>query len=127
MSAKSDEVYIVRTPVRENFTVLPNALLRDKRLSWASVGLLCFLLHLPSNFKLKLYNLAKVKPGLNGRDATRSALKALEIAGYVRIARTRTERGTYARTTWYVSSTPSIPAPETDFPYVDEPDAVEPT
>lgn len=75
------EVYIVRSKPKFNFTVVPNDLTEDTRLSWKALGLLIYLLHLPPDFKLHLYNLSKLRPGLNGRNSTRSGLKELEDCG----------------------------------------------
>lgn len=102
------EVYIVRRKAKVNFTIISNELCVDARLSWKALGLLIYLLHLPPDFKLHLYNLAKLRPGLNGRDSTRSGLKELEGLGYVTISRERNEQGRYARTVWYVTDEPEF-------------------
>lgn len=102
------EVYIVRRKAKANFTIISNELCVDTRLSWKALGLLIYLLHLPPDFKLHLYNLAKLRPGLNGRNSTRSGLRELEGLGYVTISRERNEQGRYARTVWYVTDEPEF-------------------
>ena len=102
------ESLIIRHKTLRNFTVIRNELCEDKRLSWKALGLLTYLLHLPHDFKLKLYNLAHERKGLNGRDSTRSGLKELEATGYVKIVRERSNLGRYAQTVWYVSDIPDI-------------------
>lgn len=106
--SQEKEVYIVRRKARINFTIISNELCEDTRLSWKALGLLIYLLHLPPDFKLHLYNLSKLRPGLNGRNSTRSGLKELEDCGYVTIARERDGLGRYARTVWYVTDTPEF-------------------
>lgn len=108
--------FIVRHKVRSNFTTVPNELVQDSRLSWKALGLLIYLVHLPENFQLHLYNLARARPGLNGRDSTRSALRELEQCGYVTIERERSNSGRWGGTCWYVSSIPDIPAPQRNQP-----------
>lgn len=127
MTTKSQEVYIVRNRVTANFTTLPNSIFQDKKLGWNAIGLLGFLLHFPPDFKLKLYNLAKEKTGINGRDSTRSALKMLEAAGYLRIVKERDPQGRYAKTTWHVSDIPAEKSPGSGFPTVDNPTSGNPT
>lgn len=102
---------IVKHKVRTNFTVLPNGLVQDWRLSWKALGLLVFLLHLPEDFTLRLKHLSRQRPGQNGRDSTRSALKELEQCGYVSIERERATSGRWGGTFWYVSNIPDIPVP----------------
>ncbi|RCN05551.1 hypothetical protein PA40_04073 [Pseudomonas aeruginosa] len=96
---------IVRRRVETNFTTLPNELIRDDRLSWKALGLLVYLLSLPpSGFKLHLVTLGKQRP--SKRDATRTGLRELEVAGYLAIERAHDSRGRFSITTWLVSSTP---------------------
>ncbi len=98
------EQVIIRRKVTTNFTVLDNALILDKRLSWKALGLLTFLLSLPPDFKLRLNHLSKQRS--TGRDATRSGLKELEDTGYLLISIERHLDGKFACTTWTVSDRP---------------------
>jgi hypothetical protein len=116
----SDTV-IVRRRVESNFTTLSNELIRDDRLSWKALGLLVYLLSLPGNFKLRLAYLAKQRP--SGRDATRSGLRELEVAGYLAIERSHDSKGRFSTTTWFVSSTPFY---SSESPCSENPKAVEP-
>jgi hypothetical protein len=106
----ADQV-IIRRKVTSNFTVLDNALITDKRLSWKALGLLTFLLSLPPDFKLRLNHLSKQRS--TGRDATRSGLKELEETGYLVIAVERHVNGKFACTTWTVSDR-ATDAPNSD-------------
>lgn len=127
----SDTV-IVRRRVESNFTTLPNELIRDNRLTWKAMGLLVYLLSLPATFRLNLVYLAKQRP--SGRDATRSALRELEVAGYVSIERNHDSRGRFSTTTWMVSQTPDYMGespcsenPQTVKPKLGSPEAGKPT
>lgn len=99
------EVRINRNAVSDNFTVLRNAVMRDESLSWKATGLLCYLLSLPSNWKLRLSHLATEKK--DGRDSTRAGLAELEKAGYLHIEIIRNS-GKYAETVWHVTDTPAL-------------------
>jgi hypothetical protein len=121
MKEGTGSVYVKRTKVSDRFTILSNSLFEDNRLSWAALGLLGYLLHHKEDFEFKLYNLGKLRKGLSGRDATRTALAELEKVGYVRIERTRNEKGHYGKTYWYVSDAPAFDLPETENPNVDNP------
>lgn len=98
------DTVIIRRTVRRDFTTLPNELIRDNRLSWAALGLLVYVLSLPNDFRLRLSHLAKQKT--SGRDATRSAAKVLEGAGYLKIRQQRGYHGRFTQTTWEVTDTP---------------------
>lgn len=99
------ETVILRRKVTSNFTVLDNAIIQDKRLSWKALGLLVRLLSYPPNFKLRLVTLSRERA--SGRDATRSGLKELEMVGYLAIVRERAASGKYATTTWIINDQPS--------------------
>lgn len=109
-----DDTVIIRRRVRSNFTTLPNELIRDPRISWKALGILVFVLSLPDNFRLRLSHLSKQKT--SGRDATRTGIKELQVAGYLRIQRERGERGKFSHTTWLVSDRPDFSSPRSDFP-----------
>jgi hypothetical protein len=115
------DTVILRRRVESNFTTFPNELIRDDRLSWKAVGLLVYLLAHPPNFRLNLVYLAKQRP--SGRDATRSALRELEAAGYVSIERSHDDMGRFSTTTWMVSQTPDFGP---DSPCSENPHAVKP-
>lgn len=120
-----DDTVIIRRRVRSNFTTLPNELIRDPQISWKALGILVFVLSLPDNFRLRLSHLSKQKT--SGRDATRTGIKELQVAGYLCIQRERGERGKFSHTTWLVSDQPDFSYPTSDSPRSDFPTAVNPT
>lgn len=113
--------------VDRDYTVLPNKVMRDRRLSWGARGLLVYLLHLPANFKLNLTYLAKQSP--DKRHATCTRIKELQDLGYVVIERARNRAGCYTHTVWRVTDTPTgmpqsgnpVDYPTVDYPTVDCP------
>ena len=127
------EVRINRNAVSDNFTVLRNAVMRDESLSWKATGLLCYLLSLPSNWKLRLSHLATEKK--DGRDSTRAGLAELEKAGYLHIEIIRNS-GKYAETIWHVTDAPArapvaaeveVVLPCSENPNTVKPNTVKPT
>lgn len=120
-----DDTVIIRRRVRSNFTLLPNELIRDPHISWKALGILVFVLSLPDNFRLRLSHLAKQKT--SGREATRSGIKELQVAGYLRIQQERGERGKFSYTTWLVSDKPEFAWQPSGSPRSDFPTSVNPT
>lgn len=84
---------IVRGPrLAENFTILPNDALRDRRLSFRARGVMAFILSQPPDFAISSEELAECS-GAEGRDAIRTALKELETASYLHRRRRQIEGG----------------------------------
>lgn len=65
----------------DHFTQVPNSWVRDNSLSLKSRGLLALILSNSKDYKLSIRGLANVAK--EGRDAIRSAIKELEVAGYL--------------------------------------------
>jgi len=114
---------IVRTPSRTNFTVIPNAVLNDPKLSFKAKGLLAHILSKPAHWRTHTRQLAVIGP--DGIDAIRSALRELENHGYVR--RHRYQDKTTGRWCYdtHVFDTPQLstpcPQPQGDFPDEENP------
>lgn len=120
----AESVVIIKHRVSRDFTILPNDLIRDDRLSWKALGLLVFVLSLPEDFRLRLSHLARQKK--TGRDATRAGLKELELAGYLTIRRERGERGKFSRVVWEIMMSPSATKIDPDPPRSGNPNTVNP-
>lgn len=128
---------------QDHFTIVPNAWLRDPRLSRRARGLLVELMSHEPGWETSAERLAKVGP--EGVAALKSALKELEAAGYLVRETTRDGRGrltgaryiiTDPETTEDPSSKPSVEnrpkantniEPSADSPSVDFPPAVKPS
>lgn len=114
---------ILRRRVQRDFTILPNDVVRDPRLSWKALGLLIFMLSLPDDFRLQLRFLKNQKP--TGRDGTRTGLKELEHAGYLSIRHQRSS-GRFAQVIWEVTDTPASAPLEQPSPCSENPNTVNP-
>ncbi|MFB7907821.1 hypothetical protein ACFC1T_15425 [Kitasatospora sp. NPDC056076] len=91
-----------------NFTVLPNAVLQYRRLSYTARGLLADLLSRPDDWREDGRHMADSSP--QGRGAVRKALKELTEAGYYRVEKIRMPDGTIITET-HVYDTPHLTAP----------------
>jgi hypothetical protein len=72
---------IIRRKLTENFTTLPNEMLRDKRLSFKARGVLAMVLSHSEDWVVTAGWLER--QGVEGRDAIRGALNELKELGYV--------------------------------------------
>lgn len=73
---------ILRHAQDREFTILPNATIRDQRLSFRATGLLAYLVSLPDGTGVDSLSLSRRKK--EGRDAVRTAFDELMAVGYVR-------------------------------------------
>lgn len=116
-----------------NFTVLDNAVLNDRRLSYRARGLLTYLLSKPVDWQTNAQDLSRQSPG-EGRDAVRTALAELETVGYLVRRKYRDEKTQQWRSEWTVYEEPQrdsshgypepgrdssdgLPAPDYQAPY----------
>ncbi|MER7750589.1 hypothetical protein [Kitasatospora sp. NPDC097643] len=117
------------------FTVLPNGLLQDRRLSYTARGLLADLLSRPDGWREDGRQMAD--SSTQGRGAVRRALNELKAAGYYRVETVRLPDGTvrsYAHVfdTPQLVAGPGVPLPaagspepgRSDAPYVKNPEEV---
>lgn len=97
-----------RSAHARNFTVLPNALLQQRRLTYTARGLLIDLLSRPDHWREDGRAMADSSP--QGRGAIRKALKELSEAGYYRVVKIRMPDGTI-RSEAHVYDTPQLELP----------------
>ena len=105
----------------EHFTQIPNAWLRDDRLSFRARGLLAHILSHRPEWSLTIEFLAGKNP--EGRDAIRSAIKELEDLGYIR--REQPNNGKFQETIW-TTQDPTGMEPEPGNPLTENPPAENP-
>jgi hypothetical protein len=80
---------VVRRHHESNFTIVPNRMMEDKRLSIEAKGLLCYLLSRPHDWT---FNLSLIGPLLGiGRDKTERLFSELNQTGYVDRIQERTD------------------------------------
>ena len=72
---------IIRVEKKDNYSILPNAAINDKRLSLEARGLLVFLLSKPNDWRVNSRALTNISPA--GRDKIRRILRELEQFGYL--------------------------------------------
>lgn len=84
---------IHRSRHTRGFTVLPNTLLQDRRLSYTARGLLADLLSRPDGWSEDGRRMADTSP--QGRHAIAKALRELTALGYYRVDRVRRGDGTF--------------------------------
>ena len=79
---------------KAGYTVLPNAVLRDKALTLQAIGLFAVMFSLPDEWEFSVNGLAALTS--SGRDKVRSALKSLEAAGYLLREQSHDETGRFS-------------------------------
>ncbi len=99
-------MHVHRSRYTCGFTVLPNFLLQDRRLSYTARGLLADLLSRPDGWREDGRHMADSSP--QGRLAVAKALRELTAAGYYRVVRVRQADGTF------VSEAHVYDSPQTD-------------
>lgn len=122
---------IIRAPRPETkFYTLDKSISEDSRLSWASRGLLIFLLGKPDHWEVSVRHLInQTKDAIgkaSGRDAVRVLLKELEAAGYLTVDRARNDSGVFNGMAYTVCERPIDVAPGAENPGVEPPQTENP-
>lgn len=94
---------VLRKEKKNNFTVIDNAIFKDRRLSFKAKGLLCQMLSLPDGWEYSVKGLAALAS--DKYSAITSGLKELEEAGYFRREQ-RFDKGKFAGYEYIISETP---------------------
>lgn len=89
---------IFRKVKSREYTVIDNAVLNDKKLSFKAVGLLAFLLSKPDDWRFNYRHIATTHA--DGEAAVRAGMKELQKFGYLTRKRERQDDGTFA---WVVT------------------------
>lgn len=93
--------------LENNYTRLPNEMLRNATLSWKARGLLCYLLSLPDDWTVNLKHLTTQAP--DGRDSLLTGIAELRKAGYIKLQEVRSTQGKFAGVEYYVYDIPQEP------------------
>ena len=96
---------IIRTKHKENFTVLSNKMLSDKRLSFRARGLLAFMLSMPDHWQFYSDSLEQYSEQ-DGRFSVEAAVKELIDKGYISKEREKDENGRWKAPDWQVREEP---------------------
>lgn len=114
---------IQRDPREAPYAAIPNAALRDPRLSFRARGLLAYLLSLPPGWTTSIDRIAaEAGDAIEGRDALRTAFRELIQAGYGLRTKHQDERGRWhTRCIVYHESRATTPAQPILIPVEDSP------
>ena len=121
---QGDFMAVFRVPKIENFTMMSNHHLRNKKLSLKAVGLMSKILSLPDEWDYSLKGLAKLNA--DGIDGVRSAVQELEDAGYIIRRQRRDKNGRMAQSEYLVFEIPELSKPALDSPSSEKPIPVKP-
>ena len=96
---------IIRAPRPEcNFSIINNEIIRNQQLTYRARGILTFLLSQPDHWRTNTDRLAY--PNTEGRDAIRSAMNELQLAGYVVLVKRQRANGQWL-SEWLVYDEPA--------------------
>lgn len=109
---------VLRKEKNSDFTVIDNAIFRNKELSLKAKGMLCQLLSLPDYWEFSVAGLAKLST--DGKSAVTSALNELEEAGYFRREQSR-NKGNFGGAVYVISEVPFSEKPMTENPISENP------
>jgi hypothetical protein len=101
---------IIRIEKRKKFTIINRDLLEDKRLHWATRGILGYLLSKPDNWILQVQDLKK--QGDLGRDAIYNRIKNAIEHGYITRLDRRDNKGRVTGVEYIVHEESIYPLPE---------------
>lgn len=119
---------VENTTYLSHYCIFSNKAAEDPNLSWAAKGLLVYLISRGPNWKIHVWQLAKVYQGEakgNSRDAVRNLLKELRDAGYVRYEKFQDEQGKWNHR--YKAYPEPIEEFKKKFPQTDDPALDNPT
>lgn len=88
-----------------NFTIVPNRIIADERLTWKARGIFNYLYSMNDDWQFYETELAKHSMK-DGRDSFRSGIAELEKYGYLKRNRVRNEKGQLTSSEWVISDEP---------------------
>jgi hypothetical protein len=89
----------------QSYSMISNAAIQDKSLSFKARGLLCYLLSMPDDWKVYTKDLINRTP--DGRDSIRAGLKELIEAKYINRVQPRLSSGKMGEFIYYVYQEPT--------------------
>ena len=101
---------IFRIEKRKSFTIISRPLLEDRRLKWATRGILGYLLSKPDDWELQIADLKN--NGDLSRDALYARLREAIQFGYISRFYQRDEKGRVLKVEYVVREDPVCPYPE---------------
>lgn len=116
---------VIRSGRKQQFTVLYNSMLRDRRLSLKAKGLFAIMASLPEDWQYSISGLATYTG--YGKDVIRAALVELKKAGYLLQEQSHGESGRFASSVYVLqdeapcAENPTTVAPCADLPFTAKP------
>lgn len=95
---------IYKAKVDTNYTIIPNATAKDKRLTFEARGMLALLLSLPSDWQVN--NSWLISQSSAGRDKINSILKELIKFGYMTREQPKNQQGKFTSNDYFVYAQP---------------------
>lgn len=118
------DICIVRPT--SNFSMVPNAIFRDKNLSYKAIGLYGHIISIPTGRTISIAYLQASHS--DGRDSILSGKSELEREGWLRVVETRNSAGLFTGSAWHITNVkgvfeglPESDEPESGFPTSDNP------
>ncbi|NEZ47833.1 hypothetical protein FDF74_11635 [Clostridium niameyense] len=112
-----------RRKKERNYTVLDNTFIKDKNLSAKAKGIMCYLLHLPEDWEIYMFEIQR--NFRDGKDSIRSGVRELEKNGYLKKERLHDDKGKFNGYHYEIIENPSFQPfmenPKTEKPYTDYP------
>ena len=115
---------IIRAKRDRNFTVIDNCVFADKQLSFAAIGLLCYLLSKPDNWAVSAQHLTTVTEDTakeSGINAVHNLLKELREVGFLVMKKQKT-----GETDYFVFDVPQTKKPNQEKPNQEKPNQEKP-
>ena len=115
---------IIRAKRDRNFTVIDNCVFADKQLSFAAIGLLCYLLSKPDNWAVSAQHLTTVTEDTakeSGINAVHNLLKELREVGFLVMKKQKTGEADY-----FVFDVPQTKKPNQEKPNQEKPNQEKP-
>lgn len=103
----------------KGFTIIPNTIFHNYKLSAKAKGLLVTLLSLPPDWNFSEKGLKKLFP--DGLASIKTGLRELEEAGHIARERVRNEKGQLKGTVWHIYEEPYFPEKQGDTPVYEPP------
>lgn len=109
---------IMRIQKKDNYVVIDKTLLNNRELSWKAKGLHSYLMSLPDDWRVQETDL--VKRSKDGKESTRSAIKELTEAGYIKRVAVR-EKGKFKSWEFVVYELPTFDTEPANEPEANDP------
>ena len=95
----------LRKKFKNNFTQVPNFIIKDERLSYRAKGIYLHLISKPDDWTYYMQEI--IKSAKDGRDSTRNGIKELEKYGYLIRVKSKNQYGQFSGWNYYIYDEPT--------------------